>query len=53
MKEDLYIKEIIKEYGHLTAVKKLEDNMKIEDIVNNKLETEVYIEKIIEKAQKG
>ena len=55
MKEDLYTKAVIREYGHLITVKKLEDNMKIEDIVNNnsKFETEVYIEKIIDEAKKG
>ena len=55
MKEGLYTKAIIKEYGHLITAKKLEDNMKIEDVVNNNsiFETEVYIEKIIEQAQKG
>ena len=35
MKEGLYTKAIIKEYGHLITAKKLEDNMKIEDVVNN------------------
>ena len=30
MKEGLYTKAIIKEYGHLITAKKLEDNMKIE-----------------------
>ena len=55
MKEDLYTKAVIREYGHLITVKKLEDNMKIEDIVNNnsKFETVVYVEKIIEEAKKG
>jgi glutamyl-tRNA synthetase len=55
MKEGLYTKAVIREYGHLITVKKLEDNMKIEDIVNNnsKFETVVYIEKIIEEAKKG
>ncbi len=55
MKEGLYTKAVIREYGHLITAKKLEDNMKIEDVVNNnsKFETEVYIEKIIEQAQKG
>ena len=55
MKEDLYTKAVIREYGHLITVKKLEDNMKIEDIVNNnsKFETVVYIEKIIDEAKKG
>jgi len=55
MKEGLYTKAVIREFGHLITVKKLEDNMKIEDVVNNnsKFETEVYIEKIIEEAQKG
>ena len=55
MKEGLYTKAVIREYGHLITVKKLEDNMKIEDIVNNnsKFETEVYIEKIIDEAKKG
>ena len=55
MKEGLYTKAVVREYGHLITEKKLEDNMKIEDIVNNnsKFETVVYIEKIIEKAQKG
>ena len=55
MKEGLYTKAVIREYGHLITVKKLEDNMKIEDIVNNnsKFETTVYIEKIIEEAKKG
>ena len=54
-KEGLYTKAVIREFGHLITVKKFEDNMKIEDIVNNnsKFETEVYIEKIIEEAQKG
>lgn len=55
MKEDLYTKAVIREYGHLITVKKLEDNMKIEDIVNNnsKFATIVYVEKIIEEAKKG
>ena len=55
MKEGLYTQAVIREYGHLITVKKLEDNMKIEDIVNNnsKFETIVYIEKIIEEAKKG
>ena len=55
MKEGLYTKAVIREYGHLITVKKLEDNMKIEDIVNNnsKFETEVYVEKIIDEAKKG
>ena len=55
MKEGLYTKAVIREYGHLITEKKLEDNMKIEDVVNNnsKFETEVYIEKIIEEAKKG
>ena len=55
MKEGLYTKAVIREYGHLITVKKLEDNMKIEDIVNNnsKFETVVYVEKIIEDAKKG
>ena len=55
MKEGLYTKAVVREYGHLITVKKLEDNMKIEDIVNNnsKFETIVYIEKIIEEAKKG
>jgi glutamyl-tRNA synthetase len=55
MKEGLYSKAVIREYGHLITVKKMEDNMKIEDIVNNnsKFETLVYIEKAIDQAQKG
>ena len=55
MKEGLYTKAIVREYGHLITVKKLEDNMKIEDIVNenSKFETTVYIEKIIDEAKKG
>ena len=55
MKEGLYTKAVIREYGHLITVKKLEDNMKIEDIVNNnsKFETVVYVEKIIDEAKKG
>ena len=55
MKEGLYSKAVIREYGHLITVKKMEDNMKIEDIVNNnsKFETVVYIEKAIDQAQKG
>ena len=55
MKEGLYTKAVIREYGHLITVKKLEDNMKIEAVVNNnsKFETVVYIEKIIEEAKKG
>ncbi len=55
MKEGLYTKAVVREYGHLITVKKLEDNMKIEDVVNNnsKFETIVYIEKIIEEAKKG
>ena len=55
MKEGLYTKAVVREYGHLITVKKFEDNMKIEDIVNNnsKFETIVYIEKIIEEAKKG
>ena len=31
MKEGLYTKAVIREYGHLITVKKLEDNMKIEE----------------------
>ena len=55
MKEGLYTKAILREYGHLITVKKLEDNMNIEDIVNNnsKFETEIYVEKIIDEAKKG
>ena len=55
MKEGLYTKAVIREYGHLITVKKLEDNMKIEDVVNNnsKFETVVYVEKIIDEAKKG
>ena len=55
MKEGLYTKAVIREYGHLITAKKLEDNMKIEDVFNNdsKFETVVYIEKIIEEAKKG
>jgi glutamyl-tRNA synthetase len=55
MKEGLYTKAVVREYGHLITVKKLEDNMKIEDIVNenSKFETTVYIEKIIDEAKKG
>ena len=55
MKEGLYTKAVIREYGHLITVKKLEDNMEIEDIVNNnsKFETVVYVEKIIDEAKKG
>ena len=55
MKEGLYTKAVIREYGHLITVKKLEENMKIEDVVNNnsKFETEVYVEKILDEAKKG
>ena len=55
MKESLYTKAVIREYGHLITVKKFEDNMKIEDVVNNnsKFETLVYVEKIIDEAKKG
>ena len=55
MKEGLFTKAVIREYGHLITEKKLEENMKIEDVVNNnsKFETIVYIEKIIEEAKKG
>ena len=55
MKEGLYTKAVIREYGHLITVKKLEENMKIEDVVNNnsKFETIVYIEKVIDEAKKG
>ena len=55
MKEGLYTKAVIREYGHLITVKKLEKNMNIEDVVNNnsKFETIVYVEKIIDEAKKG
>ena len=55
MKEGLYTKAVVREYGHLITAKKLEENMKIEDVVNNnsKFETVVYIEKIIDEAKKG
>ena len=55
MKEGLYTKVVIREYSHLITVKKLEENMKIEDIVNNnsKFETVFYVEKIIDEAKKG
>ena len=55
LKEGLYTKAVVREYGHLITVKKLEDNMKIEDIVNenSKFGTTIYIEKIIEEAKTG
>ena len=55
MKEGLYTKAVIREYGHLITVKKIKENMKIEDVVNNnsKFETIVYIEKVIDEAKKG
>lgn len=55
MKEGLYTRGVIREYGHLITAKKFEDTMKIEDIVNNnsKFETEVYAEKCLETAKKG
>ena len=55
MKEGLYTKIVIREYGHLKKKKKLEENMKIDDIVNNnsKFETVFYVEKIIDEAKKG
>jgi len=55
MKEGLYTKVVLVEYDHLITVKKFEDNMKIEDIVNNnsKFETEAYAESIINEAKKG
>jgi glutamyl-tRNA synthetase len=54
-KEGLYTKVILVEYGHLINVKKFEDNMKIEDIVNNnsKFETPAFAESIILQAKKG
>ena len=55
MKEGLYTKVILVEYSHLITVKKFEEGMKIEDIVNNnsKFETEAYAESIINEAKKG
>ena len=55
MKEGLYTKVMLVEYAHLITVKKFEDNMKIEDVVNNnsKFETLAYAEAIIDKETRG
>ncbi|MCQ2820026.1 MAG: glutamate--tRNA ligase, partial [archaeon] len=55
MKEGLSTKVILNEFSHLITVKKMEDNMKIEDIVNepSKFTTVAYAEKIVEEEKQG
>lgn len=54
-KEGLYTKVIINEFSHLITVKKMEDNMKIEDIVNehSKFSTEAYAESQVNQEKHG
>ena len=55
MKEGLFTKVQLNEYSHLITVKKFEDGMKIEDVVNpqSKFETLAYAEAIVEKEVQG
>lgn len=54
-KEGLYTKVILNEFTHLINVKKMEDNMKIEDIVaeKTKFSTEAYAESQVNEEKHG